>query len=94
MSYVYTNQFGGFGQHKSASKAAKHPDSVLKKAKQSPDLAINAFLYPVRTIAKKAIAKVHGTPTGEDQMKALIEKVLLEHGLIAPNPNWDHPFHR
>lgn len=98
MAYIKDkgNAFNYFGETnvngKSVAKAAAHPDAIIDKAKKDPTKALDAFMYPLRTITKKAIGKANGTPTSEEQMRALIEKVLLEHDLIAPNPHWDHPF--
>lgn len=95
MSYIGFNgwYFGNTnGNGRSVSKCKKHPEVIIQKGKNSPAKVLDAFMYPVRTLTKKAIEKANGVPSGEEQLRALIEKVLLEHELIDPNPNWDHPF--
>lgn len=79
MSYCWSSfSAGGFGEW------GGHPDDIIEQAKKSEKqrLAIDLAFSPISTIAKNAIKLINKAPTEEEKVTAIIEKVLLKHGLI------------
>lgn len=91
------NSLDGLGATKGTIK--RDPQPIIEQAKAEElkrDLSEDALylsLSPARALAQKAVQKATPkTITTEQKVEAIVEQVLIKHGLLSPNPSWDRIF--